>query len=167
MKPNESMDQLIETKLTKSEAIDLLVEEMRDEIEKERTAISGEDRTIRDSLKHEDFAAALRTAKITVELPSTYRESFEVSIRFSGQLGKFPIDTQHKLSRLQELHKRQEELGKRIHELSDTKGRVRNTILKTMLEGTEQGKKFLELLSGLRLKVTPKLAARAQKQLSQ
>jgi hypothetical protein len=44
-----------------------------------------------------------------------------------------------------------------MYEFNSSKTKVRNTILKTMLEGSEQGKKFLDLLTSLKIKIGTKM----------
>lgn len=167
MKPNETMDQLIETKLTKTEAIDLLVEEMKDEVTKERDAVKARTQAVRDSVRIEDLVSSMKGAQIQIEVPTSYREDYRITFKVEGKLGKFPAAVQKQLHELNELNDKQELLGKKYAELNDSKGRVRNTILKTMLEGSDKGRQFLQLLGDLKLRVTPKLSARAQKLLSE
>lgn len=158
MKPNEKMDQLVETKLTKTEAIDLVVEEMKDEVNKRRLEVDAEIKRLRKDITLQELAPLFGGCTFNVEVPSTYTEGYSVSFN-TGRLGigRFPKELQTKLSRIAALSKEQEELGKRINELNESKGKIRNAILKTMLEGTDQGRQFLQLLGDLKLRVSPKL----------
>ncbi len=157
MQPNEKMDELIETKLTKTEAIDLLVEEMRTELEAERADVDRQMKALSASITLKDLSPGLTDIRVDINVPGKYRSDYHVGIAGDVKLSRFSAHVQSKLSRLKELTERQEELGKRHHELSESKARIRTVILKSLLEGSEQGQKFLELLDSLRLKVSPKL----------
>lgn len=152
---NENDTQLIETKLTKTEAIELLVSEMKNELESKRSKLGAERDALAGSFTIDDFPM-FKYGKFSISKEYGNRNIFSVSFASKVNLSDLPAEVVRKVTRLRELEDEIERLGKQSYEL-DNGNKAKLTILKTMLEGSEEGKRFLQLLDGLKLKVSPKL----------
>ena len=163
----EQQDMLVETKLTKTEAIDLLVEELKNELEAKRTAATQrKDAAAKswDLSEIENDILDRGTRKLDMVY---YRDDLptkvEVSITLSFPMSKLPPHIKEQIISYRAASRDEQDLSGKIHELDGNKNKVRNTILRTMLENSEQGQKFLQLLNGLKLKASPKLLALVSK----
>lgn len=162
----EQQDMLVETKLTKTEAIDLLVEEMKSELEAQRAAATKR----KESMKNWDLTELendlLDRGTRGVDY-GYYQDEMsnkvKVSITLEIPAAKLPPELRAQINRFRAVAKEEQDLSSKIHELDGNKNKVRNAILRTMLENSEQGQKFLKLLNGLKLKASPKLLALVSK----
>jgi hypothetical protein len=152
-----NLEQLVETKLTKSELIDVLIEEMKVSNEKARQELQAEVDRLRASFTSDDILGMLRGLPVRIE-PSgggTNRKYFQVFFNASWEVSSFSPGVRERLERITELVAEQDRLSQQAYHLNEK--RARGTILKTMLEGSEQGREFLRLLDGLKVKVNTKL----------
>lgn len=155
---NDNLNTLIETKLTKGEAIDLLIEEMRVESEKREKVLELRIEKLQDSFTAADLNIS---DKVRFHVVPSYSDHSRLEVRIVGSLSQASLGptAQAKLNELREIREEYEQLRKQNYKF-ETKGnanRFKQVILKTMLEGTEEGQRFLELIGNLKLKVQPKL----------
>jgi hypothetical protein len=156
----ETQDMLVETKLTKTEAIDLLVEEMKSELEAKRAEATARKKSLSNwdisELENDLLDRGTREVGLGYyeeEMPGKVKVSINLEIPSS----KLPPDLRAQINKYRAAAKEESALSHSIHELDGNKNKVRNAILRTMLENSEQGQKFLKLLNGLKLKASPKL----------
>lgn len=156
---------LVETKLSKSELVELVIGDMRSTTRKELKNVQAEIEQINGEIILSDVLDLI-VGKVSVEKPFSYREekddalpkSYQVSVHVTQNvsLSKFPKHVQELLKRRHALQLMEEELQSRISKLSD-KGEAKNFVLKGLIEQTPEGKQFLQLLEGIKVKVDTKL----------
>jgi hypothetical protein len=128
---------------------------MKSELESKRNKLGAERDALAGSFTVDDFPR-FKYGKFSVSKEYGNRNIFSVSFANKVSLSDLPAEVVRKVTRLRELEDEIERLGKQAYEL-DNGSKAKLTILKTMLEGSEQGREFLRLLDGLKLKVSPKL----------
>lgn len=145
---------IMETKLTRSEAIELMLEEAKEQISAKMAALEAERNKLRNLTKDE-----------VIELATAGRVSFS----WNRKGGDVNFTTPTKLPTwFVERQKRDEELGKEISLLThtkyalDEKGKAKLIIMKQVLEGSEEGRKFLEDVSKMALGLTTRLIKAAE-----
>lgn len=152
---DNAMQSLVETKLTKSEAIDLLVEELRTDLEAGLKQNELDLKDARRQFRTHDIKAEVTSS--VFELEHSYDGKLTLQLRLTAD--QLTESGKAKLARIRSLEAMRDSMQKQSYAIDDRRGKAKNAILKTMLEGTEEGQRFLELLGNLKLKVQPKLLA--------
>jgi hypothetical protein len=144
---------LVETKLTKGEAIDLLVQEFKNDLEAKIKENERQIKELESSFTTADLVAGtVRFFTMSERYShSKLMLSFRIERNQLSTSGKLKVDALERLSEEREVMRKQE------YAFESKGNKAKNMILKAMLEGSEEGKQFLALLDGLKLKVAPKL----------
>jgi hypothetical protein len=166
----QGLDSFIEMKLSKGEAIDLLIVELKDEIAKSVRDLEHQIKEISKTFTFKDVAAVV-SENFPVSLSFGYKDDGTVSIQLgdrdygnglSLKPSKLPADVQERLKQRGELTREKQRLEHMLHRLEDKKGDARSVIMRQMLESTTSGRRFLSLIQDLRLQVKPKLQLAAK-----
>ena len=164
-----SLKDLVETKLTKGELVELVIGDMRTATRRELKAVQQEIKDITGQIKLDDLRDIL-VGSITVEEPYsrsdeelTMPKNFRVSVHINGDvaLSKMPKHVQELLKRRHSLKADEKELNDRLQKLHE-KGEAKNIVLKGLIEQTPEGKQFLQLLEGIKVKVDTRLLLAAK-----
>lgn len=160
--------QFIETKLTKGEAIDLLIMGLKEELLKGIHALDDKIKRLPVEFAFEDVMFVVPPSA-RVKLATSYdsQDHFRIDLSYGDEDHRFPAAKfpPHIRSVLEERVKLNAELSRlrsQLHKLEDKKTDARSLIMATMLESTPEGRKFLQLIGDLRLRVQPKLALAAK-----
>jgi hypothetical protein len=148
----------VETKLTKSEVIELIIESMSSELKAQEHALEEELKTI-CNFPLSEVAALLTSA--TVNIRESWNDKSKIQLSLSAELKNVGALT----ARVGRMHAVQAEL-QRIrtvrNELEGNKQRAKNEILKRFLEQTDEGRTVLEQINSFKLKLQTKLLAAAK-----
>lgn len=158
-----SLKDMVETKLTKGELVELVIGDMRTQTKRELSRVQAEQKAISEQIKLEDVLPLI-DGTVTVEepyrhgddgsMPTKLRVSVHVKSEIS--LSKFPKELQALLRQRHELKETEKELNDRLQKLHE-KGEAKSYVLKGLIEQTPEGKQFLSLLEGIKVKVDTRL----------
>lgn len=159
-----SLKDMVETKLTKGELVDLVIGDMRSQTKRELNKVTAEMKELSQSIKLEDILPLIEG---TVSVEEPYRsgdqddsmpKQFRVSVHVKSDvsLSKLPKEVQQVLRRRHELKLMEKELNDRLQKLHE-KGEAKSYVLKGLIEQTPEGKQFLQLLEGIKVKVDTRL----------
>jgi len=161
-----NVDSIIETKLTKGEAIDFLVAEMQTAIEEQLTALRKQKKKLKSEFTFDELKPVLEKMTFNVEREYNKSDSYEVnfdydygSTRNRFKLSALPKETQEKVKAIMSVDDQIETLEKQERKLNDKKSNVRQQVLRSMLEGTDEGKRFLAYLTDVRVRLAPRMTA--------
>ena len=170
----QGLDSFIEMKLTKGEAIDLLIVELKEELAKSVRDLEKQIKDINATFKFADVASVI-SENFAVSLNYGYRDDGTVQIQLGDREygsglnvkpSKLPQDVQDRLKQRGELSREKQRLESMMHRLDDKKGDARSVIMRQMLESSSSGKRFLALIQDLRLQVKPRLQLAAKNAIS-
>lgn len=158
------IEAFVETKLTKGEAIDLLVVELRDQVVKEtrdlEQSIKGISKTFKFSeikeLIPDDTPVCLRAGYDDASVVTISLGDRDYGDSFKAKLSKLPADVRARFDERERLSKEKSRLESLTHRLNDKKGDARTLIMRQMLESSAVGRQFLSIIKDLRLQVRPK-----------
>lgn len=158
------MQQVVDTRITRTELLDIITEKIRDEVNAEVKALDKEIAATNAILTK---SAALRIlknvdAQVHIDRKRTYdcrRETyvdsgFTLSVRIEGlSEADLPAKYRTALKRAEELDKKRDILRSKINRINQGKQRARMEMLRNSLESTEEGRKILEAIDGLKERV--------------
>jgi hypothetical protein len=153
----KNLEQLVETKLTKTELIEVLISEMKASLDDKAAALKEEVKRIDQRYTVDDILELIGSKEVSIQyFENTYERPYykiELSVRVAPK--DMPGDIKEQCQEVTRLNKEVADLNQKSYKLN-ARG-ARTTILKTLLEGSTQGREFLRLLEGLKLKVSTKL----------
>jgi len=165
VKEQVSDESIIETKITKSEALELLIGELAEQLRKEHQEaderVSAADRAL-ESFKASDFLPIITDARANVhqyryKQENTITISVEVSVKANDR--RLPRALRDALMEKDEAYKIEREISRRREELNSSKQRLKNEMLRTILEATPVGQKFLRQLGEMKVRVQRSMLA--------
>ena len=153
------IEALVETKLTKSELIDVLISEMKASLDAKAKALEDQVKRINQAYVVDDVIDLVGNKEISISYVENSYEKPYYKIEFSVRVAPkdMPGDLKEQTQEVVRLNREASALKQQSYRLNERAART--TILKTLLEGSPQGREFLRLLEGLKLKVSTKLLA--------
>ena len=153
---------IFETKLTRTEVLNLILDDLTAEIEAQREPlrvalekVPGPD--IADFIPH--LAKAVEAGKAEIDLSSDYRQSGETRIRLTFHLPDAKLPKPHLAAEAERnrLVEQIDELNSQLNKLTTNRRKAQNEIIRRSLQGSAGGKLVLEAISGFKLALKRKL----------
>lgn len=163
---NVSLENLVETKLSRSEIIDILLDDIRADLGKRRKELEDQKTSLLASIDQKTLMSLVR--KLTVRTDSWYGAGRATKLVIEARTEISTGDLPERLKGLMAQINQNEEEVKAIDEslrTFESKG-AKNVLLKRFLEGTEEGRQILEKLDLFRADMGKKLIGAQTKLLS-
>lgn len=152
--------------ISKSEALELLIGEMADQLRKECAAAEEREKKAEAALDNFTLDSCLDLFKGAKVSTSRYgrKEDEETSLRveISVKTRRLPPAIRAAIVENRDAYKAKCEVQERRRELFANKQQLKNEMLRTILEATPAGQKFLRQLGDMKLRVSRKLLSKKE-----
>lgn len=144
------LSQVVDSKLTRTELVDLIVEELTEDMEKKLEALRDERNALEEpTLTVGDFANVAKREVIVQdnnEYDDDGKKLDNLAVRFTLSLKNMPKEWQLWNEKTEELNERISELQRQIYKINNKSKSIRNAITRQLLESTTEGKQLMRLL---------------------
>lgn len=150
------MSDLLETKVSRGEFLDLILDDMTSELEAQRDAIKKRADAV-PSVSVKPFLPLIpKDAEVSV-YDRGGRYGTQITITFSINKAELPAQYVERGKQLAALEKEAEPIKERLWKLQNGKARARIELIRRSLEATGEGRKLLEEAASLKLRLSRKL----------
>jgi hypothetical protein len=157
-----NMNDIFETKLTRTEVLDLILDELTEElnsqiepIEKELEALPGSDKIKADFAL---FAKKLTSQKVSIDEPYDWDSGdYTVSVQVKMPRSALPAEIRDVLVKRRKLETQKEAIQEQLRKLTNSKVRARNELIRKSLEASSEGKEIIARLTEFKFALRPKL----------
>jgi len=155
----------VDGKLTRSEAMDILLEDLQAEMNAElavaRQELDAAQAALRSDIALEDIQDGLASARIKLDNGAydhtTGRYTSIIVVSMPLPKGNAKIDAM--MARADEARKRVDALERQSCNMAQSKTAFRNSVLKSMLSSTPEGQAALDALAAVRITIRAKMTA--------
>lgn len=151
----------IETKLTKSEVIDLIIDSMTTELKQKQHVLEQELQAV-SNFSVEEITDLLVTQGAKASIRESWNNKTLVTVNVQALEVKPTGALKDRLTKIHAINAELTRLRQVQNELEGNKARAKNEILKRFLEQTEEGRTVLEQINGFKLKLQTKMLAAAK-----
>lgn len=159
---------LIESKLSKTEAIELMVAEMLKELRRAKNNAEAELQKILRSFTFDELQSVIAEGKLQVDFDEYEDEdkpNLNISINTSVKTASAIPAITVRFTRLRELKRNLTRMRADIHKLENEKQATKVSILKSILEQTVEGRAMLTQLDKIRRQALPRLGIKTDPRL--
>jgi hypothetical protein len=154
-------ENLIETKLTRTEILDMLIHEMAEDMQ---AAVRAGDETCKALDQYRwDEVSALFDDKADVEVHHWDRgrkdDRIKVEVSVVLPYDKIPAKLRKHLAEFETADKERDEAREAVRRIHGERGALKSRMLREMLSQTEEGKSLLQLLDGMKTAARKQLKA--------
>lgn len=157
-----ALTRLISTdaKLTKSEVMDLLLEEMLTDLEAEQKQVAADLEVARSrmTVTFAEVAHLARPAEATIDVDSYFFNGPHRNVAtFKVIVPENDPILGERVAEVRRLRDRQAEISNQVHKLQSSKAALKTSVLRSILESTPEGKEALAALSTLKVSLRAKI----------
>lgn len=163
---NVIAEDFVETKMTKGEVIDFLLYEL---IEDQKAIQEAAEREVVLAKKNFDYncvAGLLDRGRVVVEQERHFRGQDENTIRIEVTVDvklnskKITQDLRDRLNRLKAAKEAENQASSQLYKMTNDKQRMKMSIIRSFLDSTAHGQKFLSHLDQMRIKLRKMLPSK-------
>lgn len=153
----QDLKNMFETKLTRAEVLDLILEDMATELQSQIDKKQKEIDAVLPSDDDEFLSLLPKKPKVKVERDWDNKNNLYVTFGFTLPKSRLPPDYVRRSSSLEKLRGELNDLTERRKELLNNKVKFKNELIRSQLDASAEGREILELLGKFKLSIQKKM----------